>query len=66
MIALLEAYGLPTNTKYTAAELFDTLLIDKKFSGGKMHLIVPREIGRCDIMAVSPEELRFWLEAGLR
>ena len=31
-----------------------------------MHLIVPREIGRCDIMAVSPEELCFWLEAGLR
>ncbi len=66
VIALLAAYGLPTETEYTAAELFDTLLIDKKFSGGKMHLIVPREIGRCEIVAAAPGELRFWLEAGLR
>ena len=66
VITLLEAYGLPVETEYTAAELFDTLLIDKKFSGGKLHLIVPRRIGRCDIVAVTPGELRFWLEEGLR
>ena len=66
IIALLDDYGLPTETAYTAAELFDTLLIDKKFSGGKLHLIVPREIGRCDILPVPEEELRDWLEAGLR
>ena len=63
--ALLRCYDLPTLTDYTANELYDTLLLDKKFSGGKLHLIVPREIGRCDIVPVTPDELRFWLEAGL-
>ena len=63
--ALLRAFDLPTETDYSADELYDTLLLDKKFSGGKLHLIVPREIGRCDILPVTPDELRFWLEAGL-
>ncbi len=62
---LLRAYDLPTETDYTADELYDTLLLDKKFSGGRLHLIVPRKIGRCDIVPVTPDELRFWLEAGL-
>lgn len=66
VIALLRDYGLPTETEYSSAELFDTLLIDKKFSGGKLHLIVPRRIGHCDIVAVTPGELRSWLEEGLR
>ena len=63
--AILSCYDLPTRTDYTADELYDTLLLDKKFSGGKLHLIVPREIGRCDIVPVTPDELRSWLEAGL-
>ena len=63
--SLLKAYALPTETDYTADELYNTLLLDKKFSGGRLHLIVPREIGRCDIVPVTPDELRFWLEAGL-
>ena len=62
---ILCAYDLPTETDYTADELYDTLLLDKKFSGGRLHLVVPREIGRCDIVPVTPDELRFWLEAGL-
>jgi 3-dehydroquinate synthase len=66
VIALLRDYGLPTETEYTVGELYDTLLLDKKITGGKLHLIVPRAIGRCDIVPVGPDELRSWLEAGLR
>ena len=65
VVTLLRSYDLPTETAYSADELYDTLLLDKKFSGGRLHLIVPREIGRCDILPVTPDELRFWLEAGL-
>ena len=64
--ALLRKYDLPTETEYTADELYDTMLLDKKFSGGRLHLVVPREIGCCDIVPVTPDELRFWLEAGLQ
>ena len=65
VIALLRDTGLPTETDYTADELFDTLLLDKKISGGKLHLVVPREIGRCDIIPAAQDELKTWLEAGL-
>ena len=66
IIGLLRDYGLPTETDYTAEELFDTLLLDKKFSGGRLHLIVPRTVGRCEIIPAAPDELRGWLEAGLK
>jgi 3-dehydroquinate synthase len=65
VISLLSAYGLPTETAFRADELYNTLLLDKKISGGKLHLIVPRSIGRCDIIPVTAEESREWLEAGL-
>ena len=63
LIGVLEGYGLPTKTDYSAEELYDTLLLDKKISSGKLHLVVPRSIGCCNTVAVDPEELRGWLEA---
>ena len=60
--ALLEKTGLPTKSPYGPDELYETLLLDKKFSDGKLHLIVPCSIGKCDIVPVTPEELREWLE----
>ena len=63
LIEVLEDYGLPTKTDYSAEELYDTLLLDKKISSGKLHLVVPRFIGCCNTVAVDPEELRGWLEA---
>ena len=64
ILALLKEYTLPVETDYPAEELYDILLLDKKFSGGKLHLVVPRAIGQCEILPVMPEELRTWLEAG--
>ena len=64
VISLLRATGLPTETDFSAGELYDTLLLDKKFSGGKLHLIVPCAIGECRIIPVTPFELRDWLENG--
>ena len=61
VIQLLKDYSLPTETTYTPAELYDTLLLDKKISGGKLHLIVPTAIGQCDILPLTPEEVRKWL-----
>ena len=64
VINLLRATGLPTETDFSAVELYDTMLLDKKFSGGKLHLIVPCAIGKCIIIPVTPFELRDWLENG--
>ena len=65
VLTLLRAYGLPTETEYGAGELFDTLRLDKKISGGRLHLIVPRSVGQCEVLPLSEAELRDWLEASL-
>ena len=64
VLQLLQRFDLPTQTVYHPEELYDTLLLDKKFDSGKLHLIVPRGIGWCEQLALAPEELRQWLEAG--
>ena len=64
LLQLLRRFGLPTGTEFGPDELTETLLLDKKFSGGRLHLIVPRAIGWCEIVPVTPQELRQWLEAG--
>ncbi len=64
VLDILDRTGLPTRTAYSPDELYETLLLDKKFASGKLHLIVPRAVGWCETLAVTPEELRLWLEAG--
>ena len=64
VLQLLQRFDLPTYTDFLPEELYDTLLLDKKFDSGKLHLIVPRGIGWCEQLALAPEELRQWLEAG--
>ena len=64
ILSLLKAYNLPVETDFPAEELYDTLLLDKKFSGGMLHLIVPHTVGHCEVLPVTPDELRTWLEAG--
>ena len=64
IIELLNDYKLPKESVFKAEKLYETLLLDKKISSGKLHLVVPRAIGWCETVAVSPEELKTWLEAG--
>ena len=41
IVALLEQFGLPTRTDYSADDLFSYTLSDKKRSGGTVNLIIP-------------------------
>ena len=61
IIDTLKKYNLPTETGFTAEELFEASKADKKISGGKMHLIVPEKIGSCRIESVDIDALRDWL-----
>ena len=36
---ILHRYGLPTETGYALDKLYEAELVDKKISGGKMHLL---------------------------
>ena len=61
----LSAFGLPTRTEFTSSELFTAALSDKKRSGDTVNLIIPRQIGRCDIVRTPICELPSLIEAGL-
>lgn len=60
----LEAYQLPTRTEYATEELISYMLSDKKRSGGTIPLIIPTEIGHCDIVPTPVEVLAAFVEAG--
>lgn len=65
IVQILERFHLPTGTDYAAEDIYRCALSDKKRSGGKVNLIVPRAVGRCDILPTPVEELKSFIEAGL-
>lgn len=65
ILAILEQFGLPTRTNASPQELFLAALSDKKRSGNTVNLIVPHQIGTCQIHQMPVEELKSFIEAGL-
>lgn len=65
ILALLEQFGLPVTTDYTADDLYAYTLSDKKRSGGTVNLIIPRAIGDCAIVPTPVESLKNFIQAGL-
>lgn len=63
--ALLEQFGLPTHTTFSARVLAAAALSDKKRSGGTMTLVVPHAIGNCTLEKIPVERLQAIIEAGL-
>lgn len=64
IVETLRAYGLPTETDFSADELLAAMMGDKKMEGSTMHLIVPEAIGACRVEAVPSGDLRAWLADG--
>ncbi len=64
VLGILKKYGLPTEPGYSRAALEEAMLADKKLSGGQLRLIIPREIGHCEILPVPVEDIGVWLAAG--
>ena len=65
IIQLLKAFSLPTQTDYSANDLYQYTLSDKKRSGGTVSLILPRSIGNCEIVPTPVEHLKTFIQAGL-
>lgn len=61
VIDVLKKYNLPTELCFGSHELFEACKVDKKISGGRMHLIVPEEIGKCRIIPIEIDEIQSWL-----
>ncbi len=62
---ILKKYHLPTETEFSAAELYSHALSDKKRDGRKITLIVPRTLGECVLYKTDTEELARVIEAGV-
>lgn len=65
IIHLLKAFSLPTQTNYSANDLYQYTLSDKKRSSGTVSLILPRSIGNCEIVPTPVEQLKTFIQAGL-
>jgi len=62
---VLQKFNLPTATEFTAKQLYASALSDKKRSGGTVNLIIPREIGFCEIVPIPVDKLESFIEEGL-
>lgn len=65
ILNLLGRFGLPITTQYTAPQLKEKALSDKKRSGGTVNLIVPEAIGRCIVRPTAISQLESFIQAGL-
>ena len=65
IVALLNAFDLPTTTSLPAQALWETALSDKKRSAYTLKLIVPNAIGECRIVHTDIHDLKTLIEEGL-
>lgn len=54
---MLLRYGFDLTCEYSADELFDAILSDKKRRGGDIAVVLPRAIGDCTLVTMPVEEL---------
>ena len=66
ILALLRRCGLPTETDFTADQLYAVSCSDKKIAAGTIRLVVPEAIGGCTLRPMALPELRGWIEKGLQ
>lgn len=64
LIALLKQYGLPTATAYTAEQIADAAVADKKRHGDRITLVLPQEIGVCVTQNIPVAQLGSRIAAG--
>lgn len=60
--ALLVRYGFDIDCSYSADEIYNALLSDKKRRGGTISVVLPRAIGDCMLVALPVEELESLLK----
>lgn len=65
ILSVIQEFGLPCSTEYSAELLTSSALSDKKRSGGTVHLIIPEKIGFCRIQPTNIENIKTFIEAGL-
>lgn len=65
IVGLLKSFGLPVKTDYSAKQLSDAAVSDKKRSGGMITLVVPEQIGQCVLRETPVSDLENIISLGL-
>ena len=65
ILSALRAFGLPTETEFSAEELAEAALADKKRSGDTLTLVIPERIGKPILKKIPVGELPTVIKAGL-
>ncbi len=63
--AALKALGLPTESGLSIDEAMPVMLSDKKRTGSLVNIIIPRDIGRCEIVPMDAGTLKEFMSKGL-
>lgn len=64
ILAILKRFQLPTKTVFSPEQIYTYTLSDKKRNGSFMRMVIPREIGHCEILSMPIEKLKSFIEAG--
>ena len=64
LVSLLSKLGLPTDCPIPAVDMLKAVYHDKKRFRDAVCLVVPREIGRCELLTVPLADLHGWLLDG--
>lgn len=65
LLKVLQKYDLPTSTEYSAEQLLERALSDKKRDGGSITLVIPKVLGECVLQKVGTDALLPFIEKGL-
>ena len=64
-LALINAFGLPTQTDFGSSKITDVTLNDKKRKGDTITLVLPSKTGECVLKKFPIEEIEEFVAAGL-
>ena len=62
---IIQKFGLPTETDYSAERLLKHGLSDKKRTGDELNLVVPETIGSCILRKIPVQQLQSVIKSGL-
>lgn len=65
IIDTLKKNNLPVSCDFSAKEIYLSSLNDKKMAGKNLSIIVPKEIGRCEIRKIPADEFERYIELGM-
>ena len=65
ILAVLRAFALPTASDFSAQELADAALADKKRDGDTLTLVIPEAIGKASLKKIPVSELLAVIKAGI-